>query len=374
MLVARSVRKAILVALGTVAGFLASAGIATAEIVPTFMLEQCTWHSTQIVVVTEGDKIDGELEVLESWKGELKKGERLSIPELAELAPEEKRVINDGPEQEGVKRPTHVTCARMVLFLKKDREKGEEGKPDKVVWRPTSIWRHMKVSGVWVEGGRVYAVEQRYTRASELCSISASEKEFRAQVDAILKIQTDLYKALSQSDSAKLSDGMLPLLKTDSWYVRRMIVETSARAGTTALPALRKVMRDDKLEPMDRVNALMALAEAGGAAVGPELTDLLKEELAFWKKVAPGLKKGWSNATGENWQEERRLVTRLGWTLDVLRAVKQARPLICKDSVIALRDFWRSLPQLAEKGEPVKYCDDVLAELERMGPNSSGSE
>lgn len=52
---------------------------AAAGIRPSFGQESCSWYATHIVVVSEGDKIDGNVEVLESWKGDLKKGDRMSI-------------------------------------------------------------------------------------------------------------------------------------------------------------------------------------------------------------------------------------------------------------------------------------------------------
>jgi hypothetical protein len=69
--------------------------------VASFSLEGCAWGATHIAVVTEGKRIDGILQVLESWKGGLKKGEVLTIPELAQFAPESQRVISRGPKTFG---------------------------------------------------------------------------------------------------------------------------------------------------------------------------------------------------------------------------------------------------------------------------------
>ena len=44
---------------------------ASAEIQPSFSLDGCSWLATHVVVVTEGDRIDGKVTVLESWKGNL---------------------------------------------------------------------------------------------------------------------------------------------------------------------------------------------------------------------------------------------------------------------------------------------------------------
>src|SRR6516225_2237512 len=78
----------------SVLGLLVYAAEAAAAIEPSFHLDGCSWHATHIVVISEGEKIDGDVEVLESWKGDLKKGDRITVPELAAFAPEKERVIS----------------------------------------------------------------------------------------------------------------------------------------------------------------------------------------------------------------------------------------------------------------------------------------
>ena len=53
-----------------------------AGIRPSFNLDYCTWQATHIVIATEGDEIDGTLTVVDSWKGDLRPGEAVSIPDL----------------------------------------------------------------------------------------------------------------------------------------------------------------------------------------------------------------------------------------------------------------------------------------------------
>jgi hypothetical protein len=54
--------------------FLLAYPAAGAGIRPSFNLQNCSWHATHVVVATEGEKIDGVLKVLESWKGDLAPG------------------------------------------------------------------------------------------------------------------------------------------------------------------------------------------------------------------------------------------------------------------------------------------------------------
>src|SRR5206468_844470 len=66
---------------------------ATAAIRPSFHLDTCSWRATHVVVVSEGETIDGAVTVLESWVGDLRPGDTLAVPELAAFAPEKARAI-----------------------------------------------------------------------------------------------------------------------------------------------------------------------------------------------------------------------------------------------------------------------------------------
>ena len=66
---------------------------ASAGIRPSFYAEECSWRATDIVVVSEGKKIDGIFEVLETWKGDLQPGETITIPEMAEFKAKDARLM-----------------------------------------------------------------------------------------------------------------------------------------------------------------------------------------------------------------------------------------------------------------------------------------
>jgi hypothetical protein len=59
----------------------AVSGPALAAIKPRFMLDYSSWHATNIVLVVTTPTV-GTFEVMESWKGQLKAGTLLVIPEL----------------------------------------------------------------------------------------------------------------------------------------------------------------------------------------------------------------------------------------------------------------------------------------------------
>ena len=121
---------------------------AGAALIPSFDLESRTWDATHIVVVTEAEKIDGEVRVLESWKGELERGDLLVLKELASFASKESRRIGGwlGFEESD----ECVTGARMVCFLTKSGDTWQSaGGKD---WRPA-----MEISVAWIDHGTVYA-------------------------------------------------------------------------------------------------------------------------------------------------------------------------------------------------------------------------
>src|SRR5215208_5414545 len=59
----------------------------------TMDVKACAQHASQVVVVTEGNSIDGQLTVLESWKGNLKPGDKLSFPELQSFQAKSARLV-----------------------------------------------------------------------------------------------------------------------------------------------------------------------------------------------------------------------------------------------------------------------------------------
>lgn len=72
---------------------LAVSSAVVAGIRPSFSPEGCSWRASDIVVVTEGSQIDGKFQVLETWKGDLKPGETISVPELAQFKEKDARLI-----------------------------------------------------------------------------------------------------------------------------------------------------------------------------------------------------------------------------------------------------------------------------------------
>src|SRR5262249_44395378 len=146
---------------------------ALAGIRPSFSPEGCSWRATDIVVVTEGSQIDGNFKVLETWKGDLKPGETISVPELGQFKTTEARQIYSAAwrDNDTDGKPHYVSGDRMILFLRDAKklqddpvdDESESDEPDTSTsrWKSTNpMGTEIKYSTVWIENGKVYCFIQ----------------------------------------------------------------------------------------------------------------------------------------------------------------------------------------------------------------------
>lgn len=330
----------------------------TAGIRPSFSLEDSSWKATEIVVVTEEEKIDGNVRVLEVWKGDLKAGTELSVPELASFAEEEKRTESSlfSPRAKNQNSPMIVTGAKMVLFLKAPAENSDK-------WQPANLYNEMSVSLVWIEQGETFGyVQVMNPGPSVLIRLRLSEKELQTQVAQIVKTQSALLKTSSLNNLSQRAQTLRKFTSSDHYYARELAFEELAKCGAAALPVLRNMLDDETLLHRHG-DVVEALGQAGGTSVGAELTSLVETETKFWKETAPKLKQGWWNGTGVQEAERQTLQNRYSKVLSALYALKKMKYPECKRAVTQFRDFWRSLPQLEDKSgltQMSEECDNVL--------------
>ena len=243
---------------------LANQSAVFAWVQPSFGGHACTWDATHIVVVTEGEKIDGVVEVLESWKGDLKKGDVITVPQLAAFAPKEKRLIAEKLFQdERPGRLTHVTCSRIVLFLIKEEETDGAGAL-KVKWLPANLyWKKMDVSMLWVEQKQVYGFwQQENPGPSELIPFGKTEGKLHEDVANLVKIQVALRSATRPFDQAKAEYAMKLLVHCPSQYVKDAGVTEVGLCGKVAGPLLKNLLQNPDWAA-SRPVIFTALAEAG---------------------------------------------------------------------------------------------------------------
>lgn len=338
---------------------------ASAAELPSFNLPDCAWHATHVVVGTEGEQIDGRCTVIESWKGNLKSGATVFIPELASFKPESTHTIDSWFTRQVPSSSRYVTGKRMVLFLK--RADGASGK-----WQPANRENDMKVSVVWVEQGNTYAfVQVQNPGPSILVPLGrvydpiGSEEETKTLASDMIRTQAALARAAAIENPIQRAQALRPFVDFPHVFAWHEAFAELSKCGKAALPVLTAMLRDNRLLPKHG-HVIKALGKAGGTTVGAELTRLVETETRFWKQTAPKLRQGWWNGTGLQRSRTEALQDRYSKLLQALYALQDIRYRGCKGAVIRLRDFWRSLPQLESKtglNQISEQCDNVLQAL-----------
>ncbi|HEY3788449.1 MAG TPA: HEAT repeat domain-containing protein [Urbifossiella sp.] len=180
-------------------------------------------------------------------------------------------------------------------------------------------------------------------------------------MDDIVAAQNALAEAIRQNDPDKRAAAVRPLMHSEFWIVQVSVLSALGDSGPKSLPALRAILKDEELRKFHN-DAIRALGKAGGAEVGPELTELLKQEHAFWKKTAPGLPNAWWNGDGLNWEEVERLRNHYCVAQAAIIALGEIRHSGGREAVIEFRDYWKSLPQL-DFDQMQNACETALKKM-----------
>jgi len=368
--------KSILSPRGLLTGLLLlfASGHLQAGIRPSFRLEATTWRATDIVVVTEGDVIDGNLNVVETWKGTLSPGDAVSIKELGEFATTESRTVKPPwsfkPEKEPP--PVIVSGKKMVLFLRRSLTSPPDG-TNKPVWEPASPFKDMNTSVVWVEGQAAYSFQQlMHPGPSELTVLNQPEARIKEIVGGLVHVQKTLDEVAAIPDAAKRAQQVAHLIESDGSFARSEALHILAGCQTHAVPYLRQMLVKSS-KPHLTEELISALAAAGGPALGGEFTRMLEAELVYWKAKAPSLPVGWWNNLNLGQAELAELRNRYGKTLRILYGLQQMKSKESESAVRQFRDYWRSLPQLEDKSgltQMSQACDGLLKALSSVQPSN----
>lgn len=292
-----------LITLTSILLLVAVSSVAQAGIRPSFSPEASSWRATDIVVVTEGSEIDGVFKVIETWKGDLKPGESISIPELGQFKTKEARALYSAQWREkDAGAPQYVSGDRMILFLRDaekvpddpDDDENQFREPDTNTsrWKSTNpMGREMKYSTAWIENGKVYCFVQIMNPGDSVLVSYSSETELKTEVDCVVSTQTGLNAALVITDLPARAESLEPFAKDSIWLARDRAFAGLVECGDVALPVLRRMLANESLGNLHS-DVVEAFAKAGGKAVGPELTTWLEKEVEFWKRTAPTLRAG----------------------------------------------------------------------------------
>jgi hypothetical protein len=324
---------------------------ASAGIRPSFCLEECGWHATDIVVAAQSAK-PGTLTLIDVWKGDLKPGAAIRVADL-QIAPITVAIPF------GIKPPVAtVTGARFVLFLRRVAGfKSSLVPPALPAFTGIARFGGTQVSAVWIEQNRAYAFQQVMNPGpTELCALGQTETELRKQTLALLAAKNGLRQAeaiISRSDRAR---ALQPMTSSLYWDQSGEAFSALGNCGKDALPLLRPMLDDNLHNESELVNALAA---AAGTDAGEELVSVICKEFDYWEKTAPSLKHGWWNADPA--EQRGALRARYETLDDSLCALAKCPYPPALEVVTRLRGFWSSLPSLNDSGFDIVYdCDQVL--------------
>jgi hypothetical protein len=322
-----------------------------AGIRPSFDLDGCSWNATHIVLVNTTAQ-DGVFSISESWKGDLKPGESVAIPELkpneSALAisryPKDWYSQNNWEATEQI--PRQPVGSRMILFLKKKQESGA-GAP--VNWEPVGQFGGWKVSTLWIDDGKAFCFQQWENPGPSTLSpcirnpVRSSQVDvFTARIKEVLKVQTDLSRVLGAKNSEVRAHRLGYIALGDVYPAQKEAMEALGKSGTVALPAILQIM-DKPPGFYDGKALIQMLVDAAGKESGKQLHARLKQDVIYWETVGPTLTPDW---LGQVIEVGSPLFVKFSETSLLLGELENERYAPAAETVAELRTFWVSQPQL----------------------------
>jgi len=355
--IAHFVTTSFCVALGWT--FLCSAAIG--QVPPSFYLEACMWEATDIVVVTEGQKRDGIVQVLESWKGCLKAGDDIDVSELARFSEPENRKIARALKDTLPADLTHVTCSRFVLFLIQKRPKlASNIETKQIAWQGANkLWGGgIDVSLVWFEGRRSFALTSPVLPCpSILREYGPTEQQIHARVKEMVELKHRWRKLIAEDFKANQVVSMMAAIPCN--YALSACLQELDEMGPKSGDALKALLRDHRfIEHSSKIVSTMV--KACGNDAGPELVQVMTDELEFWRKHGQVLRPGWWDGIGLRPAQVAELRAHYFRVYAVLEGLQATQFDRCSSTVQRFRDFWKSAPALAEITPIIEKCDTIL--------------
>ncbi len=384
----------------TIGPLLVDAGIR-----PSFSLEDCSWNSTHIVLVqTTSD--DAVFSVVESWKGDLHRGNSVTIPELkpdrnavwiSTLQNPEKFAFQ-GTREAVEQIPKQPVGSRMILFLKSasitraNPRSAENGIATR--WEPVPAFGGMKVSAIWIKGRKSFCFRQwmnpgpsALSECDQYPETSSDPAVLSARIHSVLLMQSHLAETSAMEGNPEVrADRLGHIALSDIWPARVEALDALGKSGPVALPEILQVM-DSPVVPYDGDALMAAFVAAAGKDCETLLHAKLQEDLFYWEAIGPTLTSNWLDQLMEPGAP---LFIKFHGTELLIRELDREHYVPAAKTVAELHDFWVSQPHLydpkwgerdlssggtalemlqAESFELTKQCDDFLkhvsAELPR---------
>jgi len=328
---------------------------------PSFDLDRCSWNATHIVLVQTTPK-DGVFSIVESWKGDLKPGDSLEIPELKPNKDAVPILSYSKPQgfgsqgTQGISEqiPRQPVGSRMILFLKRKGESGATSPPagntTGTQWEPASTWGGMKVSALWIDRGKGFCFRQWMNPGPSALSecwqfrvIPPDVAVLTARIQRVLQVQKDLAETMAMKHDPEVrADRLGRIALGDVSEAQRKALDALGRSGTVALPEILQIM-DEPSSPYDGTVTIRAFVEAAGKDSGKLLRARLQQDLIYWKAVGPTLTPSWLDQLGEPGAS---LFVKFNETELLIRELDQEHYIPAAQTAAELRDFWVSQPLL----------------------------
>jgi hypothetical protein len=351
-----------------------SAQSAFAALTVSFSVNSAAWYATHIVVV-EITPIDGTFAVLESWKGDLAVGSQVVLPGLipppnaVPISAYPKRWIPGESTSIVEQIPKQPVGSRLVLFLRrKEQVKGERTSAEWSGWFQGDV--PDSISAVWIEDDTAYIFRMRWTTSEPLTlatlqegnvTAGMSETDLKADVVKVLQLQKDMAAAVAETEGRERALRLKPYVRSENFSARRTALDELGKAGPSAVSAIGEMFDDPTFVEEDQ-ELIRAMVKAGGKTAGDELNRRLEGELSFWRSAGPSLTADWSNDDSERVSPLQAQYSRTYLLIGGLEEVKYPGAL---NTVIQLRDLWRTLPPIdSESNRISEECDRVIELLQ----------
>ena len=237
-------------------GMVIFANSANAALRPTFFLDWATWKATDIVIVDEGDTIDGKLTVIKSLQGSLKKGDVIVAPKLKKFHDKSWRTTGRSLRRGIIKlrynqntKPETMTGRRMLVFLQYPTKSTTphilkysdritvEGRTGQF-WIPASCGS-TEASTVWLEKGKAYSFCQiENPGPSVLIKLRLNEKDMLTRIRKLVAGQDDLNRIDKMKNKSVAAKQAAAYINSKFIYLRQDALKVLGNCGQAALPIL----------------------------------------------------------------------------------------------------------------------------------------
>jgi hypothetical protein len=274
----------------------------------------CTWHASHVVLADF--QSEGRLSVVESWKGDLEKGDAIHLPGFA--APGQWLLfLRDQPFNEQQRK---YAIGKWFAVFPGHKAFGPGGGPAEV--------GDMRFSVAWIKDAKVHANIHTSRGPAKPAEFHEDAKAFKQEVLATNAEQRKLTRAKQISDTGKRAVELLVLTSSHSDDARR--------------------------------ESFLAIRGCGDAGV-KVLCQILDDSLMFYRENPP------TNAAADVTKAMRRQQWIRHSNVDeTLRSMEALGAPECEDVVRHFRDYWTSLSGLNPvQKELSDSCDRILDKLSR---------